>query len=274
MFGIVMLLMVVGLGIMNMCQACVQPDKLDELALSSGCKTVMFIISHDSNSYEVAKNYSTCHSWMHVISIETTIFFESYVYSSSLPAQAHITMAHDFVVIGTHKTINLHAQRRDEIYRLLSLAKKSNWDIIPFFRGSTSLMKHGVRHHGAAFKLAWDGVLTSAGYSLSTIRDHDDDLPFFKSSFIVRASLLPGLIDFMNRAMHIVRNNQTVAELFDRDSYYSKTASRVKVDVSAKVFGSNIFLHPYVFERLPSFYFNTMGVRVCMSACGLDRSLG
>ena len=231
----------------------------------------MYLVAHDDKTLGIAKEISTCHlraspPWLHIKLIPSTPFFESILYTEVLQAEASAWRGLDFVITGTYKTVSgrvprwEHVQTFDEITRLLRVAKQGNWDVVPFLRSGSGMMSNCLYWHKKGYKLAWDALLGAMNYSYPTIRKHYEMKPFFRNVYIIKTALLPGLVAFMQTAMRIARDNTQVKELLSRDSNYKEGSA----EVAKRIFGTPYYqLHPFLFERLPSFYLEVSGATIC-----------
>jgi len=251
--------------------SCANASALQTLVSSPGTRTVMYLVAHDDKSLGIAKEISTCHlsaspPWLHIKLISSTPFFESILYTEVLQAEASAWRSLDYVITGTYKTVSgrvprwEHVQTFDEITRLLRVAKQGNWDVVPFLRSGSGMMSNCLYWHKKGYKLAWDALLGAMNYSYPTIRKHYEMKPFFRNVYIIKTSVLSGLVAFMRTAMQIARDNTQVKELLSRDSNYKEGSA----EVAKRIFGTPYYqLHPFLFERLPAFYLEVSGATVC-----------
>lgn len=156
-----------------------------------------------------------------------------------------------------------------DVYNLLQYAHVSNhtYDILPFLRSGSGMMSNCLYFHKQVYKTAWDALLLAMGYTEETIRLYDEMKPFFRNVYIIKTSTLSKLIRFMNRAMDIVDSDKRINQLFQADSSYTQDVG--DVEVALRVFGTPYYqLHPFIFERLPSFYLHTIHAKICHDATG------
>ena len=244
-------------------------ERLTNLVESAGTRSRMYLISHDAKSTSISREISSCLSsaaWLKLQQITSTPFFESIVYTEVLQARMAEWRNIDFVITGTYKTVSgrvrrwEHVQTFQEIARLLEVAKQGNWDVVPFLRSGSGMMSNCLYWHKKGFKLAWDGILRAMNYSHQEVRQHYEMKPFFRNVYIIKTSVLPGLVDFMHRAIRVASSDQQVAALLAKDSNYKEG----NVEVARRIFGTDYYqLHPFIFERLPSFYLHHIGASIC-----------
>jgi hypothetical protein len=108
-------------------------------------------------------------------------------------------------------------------------------------------------------------LLHEMGFSSSVIRGFDNEKVFYRNIYIMKPKLFRDLAIFMQHAMEIVKSNDRVATLFAVDSKYKEGTE----EVAKRIFGTTYYqLHPFVFERLPSFYLYTVKAKVCGDRSG------
>jgi hypothetical protein len=136
----------------------------------------------------------------------------------------------------------------------IGIQRNISYDIIPFLMCKNyTLLTQAVSTHGHDFTIAWDMLLQALGYNLTQIRSVDYTYPFFRNSFIGKPSWMAKYSVFVNQAMDMVIYNETISSLFAVNANYDAP----KVGVAEKVFETPYYqLHPFIFERLPVFYFN------------------
>lgn len=68
---------------------------------------------------------------------------------------------------------------------VITNTNNSSYELIPLLPAPHyKLMSQATKTHGIAFKLAWDTLLLSVGYTPNEIRSVDDVIPFFRNCFI------------------------------------------------------------------------------------------
>jgi hypothetical protein len=83
---------------------------------------------------------------------------------------------------------------------------------------------------------------------------------FYRNIFVIKPAVLKKLMLFMTRAMHIATTNPTVKALLSVDAKYKEG----QAEVANRIFGTSYYqLHPFVFERLPSFFLHASGAKIC-----------
>lgn len=255
-------------------KSCAKDKALDKLVMNNRTRTIMYLLSHDDHSEQIARKFAQCKEhWVRVVRLNVSIFFETVIYKDVYPLYMEDWRSVDYIVSATYKTIHtiqLHKgiyykQDEAEVRKMLEVASAGGYDFVPFLRSHTTLMDSILYWHGPAFKVAWDALLSKLGFSIERIRQFDSARPFYRNIFISRPRTLLKLCDLMSQAMAIVKEDKDLAALFETDAKYAGG----KEEVALKVFGTKYYqLHPFIFERLPSFFLHEIGANVCMSKSG------
>lgn len=247
-------------------------ETLETLVRAEGTRAILYLVAHDTDSEHLARKFSACkESWIQPIRINSTVFFESTIYRDIFPPYQKEWEDLDFVVTATYKTVakqlqyNKYTQNLDLIYDSLRIARDGHYDIVPFLRSGSGTMSFCLYFHGKPFRAAWDALLVELGYSIPLIRSLDEMKSFYRNIFIIRPKVLKELMVFMSRAIHIVSTNSAVRALFEVDAKYKEGAE----DVAMRIFGTKYYqLHPFIFERLPSFFLHASNAKICAAATG------
>lgn len=245
---------------------CVAHDELDKLVATDDFKSIMYVVVHNNHSHQIAMKFAACRSsWMRIAYIRSTVYFESILYKDVLLPNLAELQNYKYVITGTYKSMDSKGQTLDEIYRLLKVIKHGNYDIVPFLRSGAKNMEFSTYFHKKEFRTTWDTLLKSLGYSVQQIRAQDDMKGFFRNIFIIRPDLLSKLVTFMNRAMDLGLNDATVKAQLERNAHYREGST----EVAQRIFGTSYYqLHPFVFERLPSFFLHDLGANICHNDTG------
>ena len=105
------------------------------------------------------------------------------------------------------------------------------------------------------------------GYSETQIAPLNHIQGYYRNSFLVRPHLMIKLIRHMNKAMDIALTNRNVSSDLSKNANYKNGT-----EVAQRIFQKTYYeLWPFVFERLPVFFFHLFEARVhyhdvpCMS---------
>eukprot|EP01036_Dinobryon_divergens_P027187 gene27187-35916_t len=248
-------------------KGCDVDHDLERAVLSNGSRSILYLISHDNNSDSLGRKFSQCKErWVKSVRIPNTVFFESIIYREIFPKLRTEWESLDFVITGTYKTVakQLHyngfTQNQAQIKFFLDVAKNGQYDVVPFLRSGSGTMSFCMYWHGKPFKEAWTALLNSLGYSTALIRSLDEVKPFYRNIFIIRPAALVKLMQFMDRAMYVAENNLKVKELLQKDAKYKEGQE----EVALRVFNTKYYqLHPFIFERLPSFFLHAENMTIC-----------
>lgn len=222
-------------------------------------KFLLYIISHDDASYQVALKWSRCKPWTRVVRISSTVYFESIIYKEYLPAHAAEWEALDFVGIATYRSLKFASLEKIKSY--LELAYYKPYDVMPLYASGEYLVDQAVQGHTERFIHVWDALLQNMGFTVQEIRKHDHVEVFLRNSLIIRPRQLRGLITFMTTAMNAVVNNSTLRDLFATNANYRESVYRKSV--AQRIFHTDYYQwHPFIFERLPAFYLSVQNASV------------
>jgi hypothetical protein len=191
------------------------------------------------------------------------MFFEYISYRNFYPFHTAEWENLDYVGLTTYKTLNDATFCAIEIKRLLNIAKLHNYDIIPLIRSSKKLLIASIKSHTTNFKRAWDALLLQLGYSLEIIEKNYFIKPFYRNSMLIKPYLLKKLIFFMNKAMDIVLLNTTIYSLLNESANYFENNQYDSIKIFNAV-GYKLF--PFIFERLPSFFFSVNNISICQNS--------
>ena len=144
----------------------------------------------------------------------------------------------------------------------LAFGTEKAYDVVALVYFDTANLAQAVASHGPAFAIAWDMLLTSLGFPVDEIRKHDNVSGFYSNAWYARRVHFDAYSSFAARAMDAVRSNSTVRNALTADSGYSLTKYR-QVRLFQAVYGLNRApVLPFVFERLPAFFFATRDASV------------
>jgi hypothetical protein len=133
------------------------------------------------------------------------------------------------------------------------------YDVVPMFPINEALMKHAVFWHGTSFKVAWYLLLQAMGYNKTEIELAEGITTFARSVVIIRRQAMHRLLERMNHAITIASTNDEVLEALKADARYRPN----NPTLGMLNFGTPFYqLHPFIFERLPSFFLYTLNMSV------------
>lgn len=222
----------------------------------------LFVTCHDESSKQYTDDFCSTNNWSYPLFIDiSTKYFESIVYKSYLPINYDKWKSYDYVILTQYKVIQSIQYSNNEILRLIDVAYFDKYDVIPIVRTNLKLITQGELTHGQNFTLAWYALLEGLGYPREIIKEFELVPLFTRNSFIIKTNVLKELCLFMNKAIEVSIFNETVSKYLSVDSYYIGGLSSTTV---SQIFGVDYYqLHPFIFERLPIFYFYSSKLKIC-----------
>jgi hypothetical protein len=174
------------------------------------------------------------------------------VYRDFLPFRVNEWGKADFVAYGSYRSVDIMGDIL-KLREFLTVANTRKYDVIPLVFNNRMLIPQATEGHSADFLVAWEAMLTSMGFNHSYIRQFDNVPAFYRNSYIVQPYLMKEIIGFMNRAIEAALHNESVVAVLKTDAGYMAGTP----GVAEKAFDTPYYQwHPFVFERLPIFYFN------------------
>lgn len=196
-------------------------------------------------------------------------YMESSIYPF-LAQQQYKTMweKEDYVGIVTYSILDKLGKFKKQAVSIdwqtiIKQANEKDIDVIGLFcldfkRGEKSpitLLESAVFHHGFNFYRGWRDLLLAMGYSQNKIDDCQDMSGFFCNWWVAKPQVLKEYIMFVARAMDKIQTNEALSKVFFRNSHYG--TGNTTDEQKLALFGKDYYtIHPFVFERLLSFYLN------------------
>lgn len=117
-----------------------------------------------------------------------------------------------------------------------------------------SVLEGSVFQHGLSYFLAWKELLSRLGYTASQIEEAGVD-GFFCNWWFARPGAFMDYCRFYGAARRVALTDREVSVRLARDAGYK--SGNMSAEQRLVVFGGPEYtLHPFVFERLPPFYFH------------------
>lgn len=238
-----------------------------------GTKSILYIITSTNDSQRIADAYIACHGhWIKKAVLPKSVYFENVVYQSFFPQYRAEWSQYDYVITATYKTLTrkllpryMPLQTFIHIKEFLKHAKREDYDVIPFLRDFEEMMPTSLKYHHEPFKLAWDALLQELGYNQTYIEGFYNMRAFYRNVFIIKPTILEMLIEFMNRALNVAQSNHRIQALLQENAHYVLG----KPYIAKEIFGTYYYqLHPFIFERLPSFFLYSINAKVCTGPSG------
>eukprot|EP01039_Chlorochromonas_danica_P001932 gene1932-2110_t len=249
---------------------CVKDEETERLVHTKGTRTHLFIFYHDNRTAAIVHRFAYCKDWITPYRLERSPYMESQVYRRLfLPSVANLTQEVDFVLTCTYRhvlqsvaadghvttTLNL-----DRIRTLVQRAQNENYDVIPVETEPHIFIVSSLKcSHGLNAVKAWNVLLIRMGFSLPAMDSSQHIYGFWRSSYLIRPSVLQKLTSLMVEAMDRVDQDKDCKRFFEKDARYSGGDPIV----AQTVFGTRYYqMHPFIFERLPAFFLAMIGASV------------
>ena len=211
---------------------------------------IFYVLYHDNNSKMIAEKWCSCRPWAIPVLIHPSPYFESIFYIDYLPKHTAEWIHVDYIAFGTYNTIFMMGNEV-KLMNYLSIASTGQYDIIPLFDSSDELLPQAILCHSSHFKVIWDTLLTSLGYTVTDIRKQDKVHSFYRNTYITTPIIMKQLIIFINKAITLVNTNKKLSKLMQYNANYKQS----KQGVSIIMFNTTYYqYHPFIFERLPVFF--------------------
>ena len=224
----------------------------------------LFLISHDTKSEAFTQQWCRCKKWCRPIRIKTTVFFESIIYSYFHHYFQMTTEWNDLQYIGIATYKSIRKGSRAKLNRGAEVAVKfpMDFDVIPLINSGKNLMAQAIDGHSMSFKVVWYQFLSFLGFNSTVVSSADNVQVFYRNTFFVRPKVLVSLSEFMVEAMEATVHNAEIKMLLSNDSKYPM-GTFGSLEVARRVFNQSYYeYHPFIFERLPVFYFHHHNISV------------
>lgn len=213
----------------------------------------LYLLVHDDDSLSMAKMWSSCASWVSILKIPSTKYFESIVYLQSLPALRHEWKSSHLIGLCTYRSVQYLSLEKLKVY--VELAYHGKYDVIPLINSGERLIDQAVYGHTTSFLQVWEAFLMRLGYLKEKIHESNNVEVFFRNTFIITPTALNSLINFIQRCMFLCETDSNLKAILETNANYRESIFRK--DTSYKIFKKPYYeWHPFIFERLPSFYFH------------------
>jgi hypothetical protein len=143
----------------------------------------------------------------------------------------------------------------------LHQAESQYFDVAAFITTGAKNIPQAESSHGREFTTAWRSLLSNMGYSISEVNAQDYIVGFYGNAWVCRPALFVRYVNFVTRALEVVNLNRTLKELLYVDSG-AHVPETVRHALHSVYDVDYIPLLPFVFERLPAFFFATLNAKV------------
>ena len=223
------------------------------MACSADVDLLLYMVCHDSASFERASKYSM-YSWIIPIQIPSTVYMESIVFTL-LPQRIHEWKDKTHVGI-----IKYSFEEKTPFYDFPLLCSSHPLvDVFTFVNGheddfnlpNPSMIAYaGICH--TLFPVVWYNLLRE--FDVAPEQMFNVDIPAFYSNFwIAKKEYFQDYLDFINESIKVMGSNKELARLLSYNANYLERLDpmRLKEIMNAPYYT----YHCFVAERLPCFYF-------------------
>jgi hypothetical protein len=236
----------------------------------------IYVICHDDKSEEEARK--SCEYDIIRIS-DTNPYFESQVFEH-LEEKRGEWENKAYVGIITYSIFKKINDVRLDV--LIQRGKDTGADIIPVLnikfhkpRVSTnvSFVESVAFQHGPfAWHIIYNVLKNVGGFRDDQIFDKSFD-GFISNWWIAKPLWMSKYISFVKASKQYIETTEILSEMVKENAYYLG-ANTVDAEKLRKTFGvPHYCLHPFIFERLPAFYFNLEKAKVIQSHYCIDWNL-
>jgi len=219
----------------------------------------IFVLCYDEETQKLAVERFGGFDWATILVIPSSLYLENCMYSELLEKEAAEWEGVDYV-----GTISYKAPEKIKIPDVKALAKRlevSGHDVVAFYhtKPGTQLLKQADCCH-EHFSELWTQWLTTIGYKTRDAEDHNIR-GFYGNYWIAK-------VPWMKRYMAFYKQAQEVLDTADgefREKLWSDSRYPVKIkkERCVSIFGKDYYpYHPFLCERLASFYFHRAGARI------------
>lgn len=233
---------------------------------------LIYVICHNDESQMKAQEIESkinsvenCRS--HVVRIqEHNILFESQIFNY-LDTCKEQWINEDYVGMVTYSIETKTKVDITELIRHIKAAQNHGADIIPVYSLSFKKLKKDLIisfaealtiMHGPYILLAYKEILDALGYTEQEY--FNEGIPsYFSNWWMVRPQYMEKYVEFFKRTLHVIEFNNKLSKYLYMNSYYT---GNLPVDTLMKIGGKPYYtLHPFLFERLPCFFFYNLGIK-------------
>ena len=119
--------------------------------LSPTIRFRLYIIAHDSFSQGIAEKWSKCVPFAKIITIPTTVFFESIVYQNLLHSLRDEWKHLDLIGVATYKSLKFSPLEKLKAY--IELAYYKPYDVVPLYSAGEQLVRISTKWSICALSL-------------------------------------------------------------------------------------------------------------------------
>lgn len=233
-------------------------------------KVKLYIVCHDFKSEDVAlqlkKDWNENNGLdISIIKPHNTQYLESDIYII-LDDCKHEWVNFDYIGIVSYSILlKLESFMKQKVnfnwQQILKEIEKHKFDIIGLFglqyvknNYPISMLEGACFQHGLNFHRSWYILLNNIGYNDDQIYDKNV-LPFLCNWWISKPNLMLDYIQFYKTCRDKIEKNSLLKDLIESNSFY--TSGNLSANDIQYIFKKPFYtLTPFIFERLPCFYFH------------------
>jgi hypothetical protein len=245
---------------------CEVDEELTSLVNMPNSRTLMYVFCHNDVSAEIASNRTRCWGdWIQIVRLDKSKYFESAAYAKVFPDLSVNRKEYDYILTATYKTLThrIHGkliQGISELKHGLKVMRANSFDVFPFMRAQDDSRFWGEKFHGHHYSVCWDTLLIEQGFTNADIHSYDHIGVFYRNIYIAKLWAFETLVKKMKQAIELVESSSKLQVLFSKDSGYIGADGNLAKELFNH---TNYAMHPFIFERLPAFYFHNMGASMC-----------
>ncbi len=126
---------------------------------------------------------------------------------------------------------------------------------------ATSIAQEGSNGHGPMFRQCWISLLSRLGYDVSDTLASRHPI-CWNNYWLAKPHAMREYCNFVKRAWRVLLASPDLVALYDTDAKWNSRLSKRQLE---NIFRKPYYaMYPFVFERLPGFYFSTSGFHIAL----------
>jgi hypothetical protein len=225
----------------------------------------VFVLSHDHESAQRAREMFSRFSWAHPYVIPTTYYLETYFYSHILEGIMDQDNVADAAWIGSISW-KAYMKANPNLIDLMLNDSSVDVDVLVFWDVTTNNLwdQADINHPGLMEILVY--VLESVGENKDHINMMHFGSPtfrnFYASYFVTRPSHMRFYIQWLSTVFNFINTDRKTQNMLWKDSSYDGDSQ-----VARSVYDLPYYpMHPFLGERLVPYFFNSRGYKI-LTAC-------
>lgn len=229
-------------------------------------KLVVYVLCYDDKSTQSATEEYAGYPWARVVTLPdhpgTAKYMEGAMFLSTMRELRNEWHDADFV-----GTLSWKASEKIAVSLVDKVAElKKESDVVALLPANDLMIPHAVRHH-PRFLEVWVPLLVSMGYDVTDTTS--TEIPgFFCNYWLATPCWMDRFLDFYGKAAGAMDTLPGIQGALWSDSLYCSQLPRERIE---KVFGRPYMAyHPFIGERLASFFFWKEGAVLSMAPLNLQ----